>query len=729
MQRVRIDVGDSMRDRVRGEARRVTERQVDPGLLDTAALVAAARAGDEAALTALVTAHLPLVYRVVGRALRGHADVDDLVQETMILAIRGLPGLREPERFRSWLTAIAQRQVQLHRRNRQHARRRRQEVPPELPDPGSDFAERTVTALMLTEQRRELAEAARWLDRDDQRLLALWWREVAGDLTRAELAAALTVDAKHAGVRLQRMKARLDDVRAVVRALHASPRCADLTALTRTWNRREAELSGGSSPTPRTAPVWRKRLVRHLRGCPRCDRYRRGLVAPEQLLLGAVTLPLAAGLRAAGVPSSIWAAARKLFTRKVTAAAVVVTVASGGGFVYAVTESPAPPGGSRAALGPATTGTGPGASARPPAGGVTVADIYVAPGGSDAGTGTIRHPYATLGKAAAVVRPGQTIALRGGAYRPTAPVVITTSGTAAHRITLSNYRGERPVIDASRVPPAQWMVTQRAGYWTVQGLEIMHSGSHAYVCVSCRYDIFQRLSIHDNVRSSLALRGDGTIGNQVLDSDFFGNCDPTDEGRSGVGLEIKFGSGAGNLVRGNRSFDNADNGFDFGYYSSPVTLERNWAYGNGTNRWHLATWRSNADGFHLGGGRPVPTVAHVLRDNAAWDNVNNGFSNGGNPGALRLTDNTAFHNGATGFSLPGADATLRGNAAVDNKSPASFGRGTTLGGNTWESGSVTAAIFRSTDPATAQGPRSPDGTLPPTAFLDGGDGVGAAMRG
>ncbi|WP_344289738.1 sigma-70 family RNA polymerase sigma factor, partial [Streptomyces synnematoformans] len=66
----------------------------------------------------LVAGWLPLVYNVVGRALGGHADVDDVVQETMLRAVRRLPSLRDPDRFRSWLVAIAMRQI------RERARRR-----------------------------------------------------------------------------------------------------------------------------------------------------------------------------------------------------------------------------------------------------------------------------------------------------------------------------------------------------------------------------------------------------------------------------------------------------------------------------------------------------------------------------------------------------------------------------------------------------------------------------
>src|SRR5688572_12085983 len=66
-------------------------------------LVLAAQAGDRRAAEALIAEYLPLLYRVVGRALDGHADVDDVVQETVLRAYRDLPALRTPASFRSWL--------------------------------------------------------------------------------------------------------------------------------------------------------------------------------------------------------------------------------------------------------------------------------------------------------------------------------------------------------------------------------------------------------------------------------------------------------------------------------------------------------------------------------------------------------------------------------------------------------------------------------------------------
>src|SRR5581483_6784045 len=138
----------------------------------------------------------------------------------------------------------------------------------------------------VADQRRELVEAARWLDDADRRLLGLWWQETSGALTRTELAAALAVPPKHAAVRVQRMKAQLDAARGVVRALRARPRCPELTGHLRRWN-------GAAHP------LWRKRLVRHIRECPVCEPRRRGLVAPENLLFGMAPLAVPAGLLAA----------------------------------------------------------------------------------------------------------------------------------------------------------------------------------------------------------------------------------------------------------------------------------------------------------------------------------------------------------------------------------------------------------------------------------------------
>jgi RNA polymerase sigma factor (sigma-70 family) len=300
--------------------------------------VIAAQAGDPRALDTLLSGYLPLIYNIVGRALNGHADVDDVVQETMLRAVRGLAGLRDPAAFRSWLVAVAVRQMREYYRTRQAAPIA--DLGDEVPDPSADFVELTITRLGLSGQRAETAAATRWLDHGDRELLALWWLEAAGELDRGELAAALGLPADHAAVRVARMKEQLTLSRVVVRALRADPGCAGLATVTAGWDQ---------APSP----LWRKRIARHIRDCRHCGVHQGGLIPAERLLAGLALVPLPAGAavarprrpprgghRAAARTTAPrlrhgWAAARTggSLPVKLAAAAIAVGCAAAGGAV------------------------------------------------------------------------------------------------------------------------------------------------------------------------------------------------------------------------------------------------------------------------------------------------------------------------------------------------------------------------------------------------------------
>ena len=306
--------------------------------------IAAAQAGDRQALDELVAGWLPLVYNVVGRALNGHADVDDVVQETMLRAVDNLGSLRDPDSFRSWLMAIAMRQI------RDRARRRSTEKLDEsAAREATDFAELTVLRLQLEGQRREVAEAVRWLDDEDRQLLSVWWLEVAGELSRRELAAAVGISRQHAAVRVQRMKERLETARGIVRALDGA--CPELRELTARW-------------TGRPDSVWRKRLARHIRGCAYCSDTHESVVPAERLLVGIALVPLPVGFTlslafggktAAAATSAGWSA--KLLaalTKPAVAVTASATIVASGAYVVTRPADTPPP---RAATTPTPTAT------------------------------------------------------------------------------------------------------------------------------------------------------------------------------------------------------------------------------------------------------------------------------------------------------------------------------------------------------------------------------------
>ncbi|WP_261720172.1 sigma-70 family RNA polymerase sigma factor [Streptomyces sp. FZ201] len=248
------------------------------------AVVEAAQRGALWAQDELVGAYLPLVYNIVGRALNGHADVDDVVQETMLRALRGLGSLHHPGNFRSWLVAITMNQIRTYQHRRQAAPAGSElQDAHDVADPGADFVDLTIVRLGLEGQRREVAEATRWLDGDDRVLLSLWWLEAVGELTRAEVSAALEVSPQHTAVRVQRMKAQLETARLVVRALSATPLCDRLDQMVGNWD-------------GHPSPLWRKRIARHARECVRCSGHQADLFPAEGLLVGLGLVPVAATL-------------------------------------------------------------------------------------------------------------------------------------------------------------------------------------------------------------------------------------------------------------------------------------------------------------------------------------------------------------------------------------------------------------------------------------------------
>ncbi|MET9438389.1 sigma-70 family RNA polymerase sigma factor [Streptomyces sp. NPDC006551] len=296
------------------------------GLMDAdhAGLVVAAQAGDDRAREELIAAYLPLLYNIVGRSLSGHADVDDVVQETLLRVVRDLPALRAPESFRSWLVSITLRQINTHW-HRQSTFAGRTTVIDEarqIPDIGAEPEDLTITRLHVSDERRQVVEAGRWLDPDHRALLSLWWQECAGSLSRDDIAAAMGLTVAHVGVRLQRMREQLELSRTIVSALEADPRCPQLDETVVGWD------------GLRTS-VWRKRIARHTRGCPLCTATTTERVPAELLFRSLATLAVPAGLIAAlaakGLLSGTAASAAGLATAPV---AVAVGTATGGGGLH-----------------------------------------------------------------------------------------------------------------------------------------------------------------------------------------------------------------------------------------------------------------------------------------------------------------------------------------------------------------------------------------------------------
>jgi RNA polymerase sigma factor (sigma-70 family) len=146
--------------------------------------------GDRTAFGGLVAAHHADLLRVCFVILGDPSLAEDAAQSAWIKAWRKLGQLREPDKVRPWLIAVAANEArQLARRRRLHPNR-----PPEEYGPEADPA--------LT----DLAVVLRNLSTDDRRLLTLRY---VSELTSEEMGKFLGLTAGAVRHRLMRLVSRL----------------------------------------------------------------------------------------------------------------------------------------------------------------------------------------------------------------------------------------------------------------------------------------------------------------------------------------------------------------------------------------------------------------------------------------------------------------------------------------------------------------------------------------
>jgi RNA polymerase sigma factor (sigma-70 family) len=162
-----------------------------------ASTVADAAAGDADALARIVGAHHDDMARVC-YVICGDRDLaQDAVQAAWPVAWRKLGSLRDPERLRPWLIAIAANEVrQTLRRQRRH-----QVVEIQVADVGSHQGDPAVRTALT-----DLAVALRRLSPEDRTLLAL--RHVAG-FDSSEIGRELGMSPSGVRSRLARLVERL----------------------------------------------------------------------------------------------------------------------------------------------------------------------------------------------------------------------------------------------------------------------------------------------------------------------------------------------------------------------------------------------------------------------------------------------------------------------------------------------------------------------------------------
>jgi len=221
-------------------------------------LIEAMRHGDEAALARLLERHAPGVYRFGLKMCRDPEDAEDIVQDTLLAAARGLKDFRGASSVSTWLYAIA-RSFCIKKRRHAHGADVSLDAPEALAVSSQAPAPEQVTA--NRELGAALEDAIAALEPIYREVLLL--RDVEG-LSAAQVAEILEIG-------VDAVKSRLHRARAVVRAKlepffpgedrAASPKtaqCPDIVALFSRFL--EGEIGADECA----------RMDAHVKGCARC---------------------------------------------------------------------------------------------------------------------------------------------------------------------------------------------------------------------------------------------------------------------------------------------------------------------------------------------------------------------------------------------------------------------------------------------------------------------------
>ncbi|HEV2919002.1 MAG TPA: sigma-70 family RNA polymerase sigma factor, partial [Actinomycetota bacterium] len=247
-----------------------------PDARGDAELVRAATAGDRGAFAAIYDRYADRLHDFCWSVLRDREEAADATQDAFLVAAERLGQLRDPERLRPWLYAVARSQAL--RRARARSRVAPEEEMTDLPDPTTGPEQ----AAQRSDLRQLVWNAAAGLSERDRALLDLHLRH---GLEGAELGQAMGVDPGHAYVLLSRLRDQVErSLGALLVTRLGRADCPDLAQLLSGWD-------------GRFTPLIRKRVARHVDACQVCSERRRTAASPLALLAAVPPMPAPAYLR------------------------------------------------------------------------------------------------------------------------------------------------------------------------------------------------------------------------------------------------------------------------------------------------------------------------------------------------------------------------------------------------------------------------------------------------
>ncbi len=250
----------------------------------------------------------------------------------------------------------------------------------------------------------------------------------------------------------------------------------------------------------------------------------------------------------------------------------------------------------------------------------------------------------TLEQAVELVAPGGTITLEPGTYKGVT-LPVSASGTPEKAKNLIAKDGVRFTGD----------VMHEASYWNVENIEV----DGARYIVHGSHNHFDSMLTHDAPDTGFQITSSAGIGralwasyNVVENSESYNNMDDSQINADGFAAKMRVGDG--NTFIHCVSHHNIDDGWDLfnkveDGANGAVTILDSISYKNGQTLTVHEKGGTRGNGFKLGGeGLPV---AHIVKNNLAFQNNMDGFTDNFNPGALVLENNVSIDNTRFNFLL------------------------------------------------------------------------------
>jgi RNA polymerase sigma factor (sigma-70 family) len=237
-------------------------------------IVAAVVASDPAGLAAAYDRYAANLFSYCQILLTEPADAADAVQDTFVIAAGKVSALRDPDRLRPWLYAVARNEC--HRRLRTRDSATPLDESAEVSDDTADLG----ASLEQAEIRELVWAALAGLSTGEREIIEL---TLGHELTGADLADTLGVPRNQAHAMASRARAHFEAALGVLLvARSGQDACAELAGIMAGWDGKLTVLL-------------RKRVSRHIQRCDICGSRQRRELTPDSLLgvLPVAALPIA----------------------------------------------------------------------------------------------------------------------------------------------------------------------------------------------------------------------------------------------------------------------------------------------------------------------------------------------------------------------------------------------------------------------------------------------------